>query len=83
MPPQNPLTRITEVAVGLRMLADDLERSDIDPVNLRHWAGELESARSDLERETPPDLRRASLRRAQLEGIFRLTDTRKSLDEGC
>jgi hypothetical protein len=49
MPPQHPLTRLVEVAIGLRALADDLEESGIDPVNLRYWAAELDAARAELE----------------------------------
>jgi len=49
MPPQNPLTRMAEVAAGLRKLAADLEAADIDPINLRHWASELDAARGELE----------------------------------
>jgi len=42
MPPQNPITRLQQVAVDVGRLADALEAStDLDPRVLRYWQAEL------------------------------------------
>jgi hypothetical protein len=51
MPPQHPLTRIREVALGLGRLAAELETVLGEPPrNLAWWRNELLSAAGDLER---------------------------------
>ena len=42
MPPQNPLTRIQQVAVDIGRFADELEATaDLDAKVLRYWQAEL------------------------------------------
>ncbi len=42
MPPQNPLTRLQQVAADVGRFADALEaNTDLDPRLLRHWQAEL------------------------------------------
>jgi hypothetical protein len=48
--PQNPLTRLQQIAIDLGRLAEALEHeSDIDAHNLRHWSHELTKIRSEVE----------------------------------
>ena len=49
MPPQPPLIRLQEVALGLDSLADALEKEAIDAKNLRYWSRELVAIRAELE----------------------------------
>ncbi len=42
VPPQNPLTRLEQVALDLGRFADELEvTADIEPTVLRYWQAEL------------------------------------------
>ena len=54
MPPQNPVTRIEQVARDLERLADELERyaGPEARVTLLFWRSELRAALDDLERLT-------------------------------
>lgn len=54
VPAQNPLTRIEEIVGDLRRLADGLQESGIDPVNLRYWASELQEICGELEAGAGP-----------------------------
>jgi hypothetical protein len=49
MPPQPPLIRLQEVALGLASLADALEKEGIDARSLRYWSRELVTIRAEIE----------------------------------
>lgn len=54
MPPQNPLTRLEQVAVDIGRFADALEATtDLDPRALRYWRAELLDIVAALGRGAP------------------------------
>jgi hypothetical protein len=54
MPPQNPVTRLRQVAIELGQFADVLDAdTDLDPQVLRHWQTQLLDIAPDLERLRP------------------------------
>jgi hypothetical protein len=51
MPPQDPLTRLRQIAVDLGRMADELEReTQLDPTIFRHLRTQLLEIAADLER---------------------------------
>lgn len=60
MPPQNPVTRLRQVASDLNRFADELDAgTDLDPTVLRYWHAQLLAISAELERSSPPALGRA------------------------
>lgn len=56
MPPQNPLTRLEQVAVDIGRFADELEATtDLDAKVLRYWQAELLDIVSTLTRGGPAE----------------------------
>jgi hypothetical protein len=54
VPPQNPLTRLQQVAVDLGRFADALEATtDLDARVLRYWQAELVEIAADLQDSAP------------------------------
>lgn len=54
MPEQNPVTRLLEVATGLGLLADELEKIYGEPTpNLLYWRRELIDVAEKLQRQAP------------------------------
>ena len=52
MPPENPLTRLSQVSLGLGALADTLqEETGVDPINVRYWSLELRDIIVEIERQ--------------------------------
>jgi hypothetical protein len=53
VPPQNPLTRLRQIALGLGRLADDLEsNTEFDPAVFRYLESQLLEIAGELERAT-------------------------------
>ena len=53
MPPQNPVTRLRQVAIDLNRFADELDAdTDLDPAALRHWHAQLLEISVELERSS-------------------------------
>jgi hypothetical protein len=56
MPPQNPLTRLTQVAQDVGRFADELEAAtDVDANVLRYWRAELLEISALLGGHAPAD----------------------------
>jgi hypothetical protein len=60
MPPQNPVTRLRQVALDLNRFADELDaETDLDPVALRYGYAQLLEISAELEQSSSPARDRA------------------------